>query len=219
MDWLENINKALENKFVKQSEDVEDLNQLASDCELEKYWMKNSDFENVYHVSYIFQNEYKKNNELIIYKDKLKEVIKQYEKLIYCIGNLTAAYHIKHNNVVDSNEKEKYYSKATFTQLHIDRLKYQCSQLIYRKQKEDFEDLNDNRKKDAEQSFSIAIMALIISAIFSIASLVITIIYGESCTVQKFPFCLLMVIIVTIVVIVFFKRKPIIKLIHSFLKK
>ena len=122
---------------------------------LHLYWEDRSD-ENpgLLIISEMFNKKYDENNN----KSKLNTVvrkkrIKEYDTFIVCLIKINLAYKGKNN--VD------FASYESATQFHINRLQYQCNQLIYR------------------SSFSIAIIVAILSAALSIGSICYTIYYGR----------------------------------------
>lgn len=181
MDWLNNITTALQNNAVNNVKAKRELMQLVNDSDLETYWQRNSTSENVLHVSDIFHNNYIQHSELELNKDELNDIIKQYEILIDCVGKLNAAYHIKHIKVdiEDSNEKEKYYSKVTYTQVHLNRLIYQCNQLIFRRQHEENNILYRKLHKESKTSNWLAIGVAAASFVLALGSICRTNYYGK----------------------------------------
>jgi hypothetical protein len=134
------------------------LEELTTDSQLITYWTGSSN--NLMNISDVLNDSYKENS-----KNKLENCINQYETLINCVSKLNAAFHYKYINERDIDKKNKFYSLAAYTQIHIERLQHQCNQLIYRTQ-----------QKENKLYFCSGIAIAIVIAIISF---LIPIYYGE----------------------------------------
>ncbi len=137
------------------------LEELTSDPKLIEYWKGGGD--NLLNISNKFNDEYRNNALRFFRKRDLMNNISQYECLIDCVSKINAALHYKYINETDFQEKEIYYSLVAYTQIHINRLQNQCDLLIYWKQ-----------HKEYKTSYLTAIIIAIISFLFSLCSILLT---------------------------------------------
>ena len=154
------IDEAMKTNVIATIYDVKEED-LKTNDKLKTYWQNTNTKEpGLYEISTMFNEEYYKYRAKLC-MTVLEKRIKQYDTLITCISKLNQSFRHKIIREKDVKEKDVLFSFVDSTQFHIDRLQYQCNQLIYR------------------NSFRLAIIVAIISIFFSIGSICFTVYYGR----------------------------------------